>query len=182
MTTDQTNPLCPVHTLDCLCEDETPEAPPAREPLEALDRIAELVQQQLVHDPNNARLLAIEALALGIASKGPRIDPPGQPTEPPPLPELRELFEEAFGLYYDAACSEDYGRTSRLIDDATKAQVRAMAALLGLTAPAADVRVLLEEALKRQSMSTLNYATDVSALRCAITEALALLTGKGAPL
>lgn len=46
------------------------------------------------------------------------------------LTALREMFEEAFGAWYDAACSEDYAtKTGRLMDVATKAQVRAMAAL-----------------------------------------------------
>lgn len=42
---------------------------------------------------------------------------------------LRELFEEAFDAWYDAACSEDYGERERLLNDATKVQVRAIAAL-----------------------------------------------------
>lgn len=42
---------------------------------------------------------------------------------------LRGAFEEAFTAWYDAACSEDYGARSRLIDEATKVQVRALAML-----------------------------------------------------
>lgn len=57
-------------------------------------------------------------------------------TEGPDVARALELVEEAFCVYYDAACSEDYGRTSRLLDEAAVAAAAARAALLALQAPA----------------------------------------------
>lgn len=165
MTTDHTN-------------DETPEAPPAREP-----DICDFCVEDEYSGPNPWCVHR---------KKGPRIDPPSLPTEPPILPHGWTSERSVHGAIPEdipCTCYDGFdGDYVTVMDDGrvhADAMVDDLRRILGLTAPAADVRAalaVLEEALKRQSMSTLNYATDVSALRCAITEALRLLTGKGAPL
>jgi hypothetical protein len=50
---------------------------------------------------------------------------------PAPDERVRELVEDAFGAWYDAACSENYGTRARLISDAQAAEAKALAALGG---------------------------------------------------
>lgn len=54
--------------------------------------------------------------------------------------EILDMFEEAFSAWYDAACSEDYGRTQALMETATQKHVAAMHALRCAYAGASEPR------------------------------------------
>lgn len=161
----------------------TPEAPPAREPLVALDCIANLVQQALEDHPGDARLLRIEAIALGIADK---LDPPD--AKPPELPALPDnwakddssppgvtSYRALVGFGFVDIYSDGTVRQERNV---TVTELHAVLSHhLGLTAPAADVRAL--EALADSWVRQDDTESQLMTL-CAL-QLRDALTGKGAP-
>jgi hypothetical protein len=181
MTTDHTN-------------DETPEPPTAREEGWYWARVGGMqcwTPVEVCHEVYRNRVMAAYGGCFfeldQVNEWGPRIDPPGQPPELPPLPD--GWSRAAIGAYESARGSRlhvyDDGFVSlypTLNDPLRASTVHAVLAHhLSITAPAADVRALLREALPYIDDSTRHQGARQEAHRL-VREALALLTGKGAPL
>jgi hypothetical protein len=137
--------------------DETPEAPPAREPGWYWVR---LIQGDEDGKPGPWAPHHVHAVVPGAVQRisvlhewGPRIDPPGQPTEPPPLPDGWTKIRvdddtHPCSIYssedHSVECYDDgdvlFAGDCTPFAKATELHA-VLAHHLGLTAPVADVRV-----------------------------------------